>query len=137
MAFSSLRASTCGCCGLAVAGSAAMVFFFGACSSAALPSCPPVQPNRATINTKMAPTIAFSPRILILFSNSKGYAAGPGSVLLCLPRDRRPPRPASNAFDGGLASIFCYQFFVVFIRDAGHAGKRCDELLRTQTPAEE
>src|SRR6266852_6224946 len=52
-----------------------MGFFCGACSTAALPSCPPVQPLRAAVKTKIAPTITSPRRILILFSNSKGYAA--------------------------------------------------------------
>src|ERR1700687_2016626 len=134
MDFSSLVASSCGGAVVAVA----MGFFCGACSTAALPSCPPVQPQRAAVKTKIAPTIASPrPRILILFSISKGYAAEFESVLLAFDCHSRPPRSAANGLLRRFAAVLFDQFVVVFIGGAGHAVERRDELLRPQPTAQE
>jgi hypothetical protein len=54
----------------------AIGFFFGACSSAALPSWPPVQLHSSAADNAAATIVACTPSlILIALSNSKGYAA--------------------------------------------------------------
>src|ERR1043166_6098726 len=77
IAFNAAFASTCTGCAArlaVVAGVAAMRFFFGVCSSAALPAWPPVQCVRSEPQIRRA-AAAEENRVVISLRKSKRYAA--------------------------------------------------------------